>query len=71
MNTFLDHLTVLAVVALLLAPSLYGALHDRHVDRRLRAAARERPGADTGPGHAEREEPGRARTTRPGILARG
>ncbi|GAA0308290.1 hypothetical protein GCM10010302_53800 [Streptomyces polychromogenes] len=39
MNTFLDYLTVLAVAALLLAPSLYGAFHDRRIDRQLAAAA--------------------------------
>ncbi|MFJ8161024.1 hypothetical protein ACIRBY_08830 [Streptomyces sp. NPDC096136] len=44
MNTFLDYLTVLAVAALLLAPSFHGALHDRRVDRQLRAAGAFDPG---------------------------
>ncbi|MDK9494780.1 hypothetical protein QEZ40_003414 [Streptomyces katrae] len=42
MNTFLDYLTVLAVAALLLAPALYGALHDHRTDRQLAEAARAR-----------------------------
>ncbi|MEU9080828.1 hypothetical protein [Streptomyces sp. NPDC048357] len=37
MNTFLSYLTVLAVAALVLAPSLYGVLRDRRIDRQLRA----------------------------------
>ncbi len=37
MNTFLSYLAVLAVAALLLAPSLYGVLRDRRTDRELRA----------------------------------
>ncbi|MFD3873642.1 hypothetical protein [Streptomyces sp. NPDC058623] len=37
MNTFLSYLAVLAVAALLLAPSLYGLLRERRVDRQLRA----------------------------------
>ncbi|MFF5702065.1 hypothetical protein ACFY7H_06140 [Streptomyces sp. NPDC012794] len=43
MNTFLDYLTVLAVAALLLAPALYGALHERRTDRQLTAAAHPEP----------------------------
>lgn len=39
MNTLLSYLTVLAVAALLLAPSLYGALRERRLDRQIRAAA--------------------------------
>lgn len=38
MNTFLNYLTVLAVAALLLGPSLYGLLREHRVDRRIRAA---------------------------------
>ncbi|MCF3180337.1 hypothetical protein IPZ70_10360 [Streptomyces polychromogenes] len=64
MNTFLDYLTVLAVAALLLAPSLYGALQDRRIDRRLRAAAGD--GRRSG-----REEPGRGRSARPGSSPTG
>ncbi|MEU7724358.1 hypothetical protein AB0B78_03775 [Streptomyces sp. NPDC040724] len=37
MNTFLSYLTVLAFATLLLAPSLYGILRDRRIDRQLRA----------------------------------
>ncbi|MDX3534980.1 hypothetical protein PV721_11475 [Streptomyces sp. MB09-01] len=37
MNTLLSYLTVLAVAALVLAPSLYGVLRDRRIDRQLRA----------------------------------
>ncbi|MFE1786970.1 hypothetical protein ACFW7J_00975 [Streptomyces sp. NPDC059525] len=51
MNTFLDYLTVLAVAALLLAPSLHGLLHERRIDRQLRP---------------EREKPGREQVSRPG-----
>ncbi|MCP3821523.1 hypothetical protein NLX86_26555 [Streptomyces sp. A3M-1-3] len=39
MNTFLNYLLVLAVLGLLLAPSLIGHLHDRRIDRQLKAAA--------------------------------
>lgn len=39
MNTLLNSLLVLAVVALLAAPSLIGYLHDRRIDRQLKAAA--------------------------------
>ncbi|MGR4882033.1 hypothetical protein ACIPUC_21930 [Streptomyces sp. LARHCF249] len=38
MTTFLNYLIVLAVAALLLGPSLYGALRERRIDRQLRAA---------------------------------
>ncbi|MGW6705868.1 hypothetical protein ACWGDE_13400 [Streptomyces sp. NPDC054956] len=38
MNTFLDFLVVLAVAALLLGPSLYGAARERRIDRQIRAA---------------------------------
>ncbi|MEV8531100.1 hypothetical protein [Streptomyces sp. NPDC051211] len=38
MNTLLNHLTVLAVAALLAGPALYGVLHERRIDRQLRAA---------------------------------
>ncbi|MEJ8642560.1 hypothetical protein WKI68_16345 [Streptomyces sp. MS1.HAVA.3] len=37
MNTFLSYLAVLAIATLLLAPSLYGALRDRRIDRQMRA----------------------------------
>ncbi|WP_043194307.1 hypothetical protein [Streptomyces sp. NRRL F-2664] len=37
MNTFLSFLAVLALAALLLAPSLYGFRHERRIDRQLRA----------------------------------
>ncbi|MFB7172715.1 hypothetical protein ACFCYM_18075 [Streptomyces sp. NPDC056254] len=37
MNTLLSYLAVLAVAALLLAPSLYGALRERRIDRQIRA----------------------------------
>lgn len=40
MTTLLNYLAVLAVAALLLGPSLYGALRDRRIDRELRAARR-------------------------------
>ncbi|MFJ3877097.1 hypothetical protein ACIPW5_06520 [Streptomyces sp. NPDC090077] len=56
MNTFLDYLTVLAVAALLLAPALHGALHERRVERQLRAA-RDRAAAPrqaAGPGRTGR-----------------
>ncbi|MFG2998037.1 hypothetical protein [Streptomyces sp. NPDC048340] len=39
MTTFLDYLVVLAVAALLLAPSLYGTARERRIDRQLRKAA--------------------------------
>ncbi|MDI3385912.1 hypothetical protein QIS99_06720 [Streptomyces sp. B-S-A8] len=39
-HTFLNTLGVLAVFALLALPSLVGHLHDRRVDRQLRAAER-------------------------------
>ncbi|MFD6971865.1 hypothetical protein [Streptomyces sp. NPDC059979] len=42
MNTFLSYLAVLAIATLLLAPSLYGALRDRRIDRQLRAVATRR-----------------------------
>ncbi|MER5934295.1 hypothetical protein [Streptomyces sp. NPDC002054] len=38
MNTLLNYLTVLAVAALLAGPALYGVLHERRIDRQLRAA---------------------------------
>ncbi|MGW1763635.1 hypothetical protein ACWCQL_06010 [Streptomyces sp. NPDC002073] len=38
MNTFLSFLAVFLVAALLLAPSLWGALRDHRIDRQLRAA---------------------------------
>ncbi|MFD6229623.1 hypothetical protein ACFWFZ_22535 [Streptomyces sp. NPDC060232] len=38
MNTFLSYLAVLAAATLLLAPSLYGALRERRIERQLRAA---------------------------------
>ncbi|KOV01837.1 hypothetical protein ADK91_22020 [Streptomyces sp. XY511] len=37
MNMFLSYLAVLAVATLLLAPSLYGTLRERRIDRQLRA----------------------------------
>ncbi|MBO1336093.1 hypothetical protein [Streptomyces sp. VRA16 Mangrove soil] len=38
MNTAMNYLTVLFVLLLLAAPSLYGMVHDRRVDRQIRAA---------------------------------
>ncbi|MFD5558360.1 hypothetical protein ACFWIA_31560 [Streptomyces sp. NPDC127068] len=53
MDTLLNYLTVAFVLALLLAPSLPGYLHERRIDRELRAAERgagdeERPGRPEG-----------------------
>ncbi|WP_455356011.1 hypothetical protein [Streptomyces sp. SYSU K217416] len=45
MNTFLNLLLVVTVLALLAAPSLIGHLHDRRIDRQLKAAAAPRPRA--------------------------
>ncbi|MFG2980613.1 hypothetical protein ACGFYQ_05055 [Streptomyces sp. NPDC048258] len=42
MSTFVNYLAVLAIAAVLLGPSLYGARRDRRVDRQLRAAATRR-----------------------------
>ncbi|MER6446642.1 hypothetical protein DEJ51_22245 [Streptomyces venezuelae] len=39
MTTFVNYLAVLALVALVLGPSLYGILRDRRIDRQLRAVA--------------------------------
>ncbi|MET9498938.1 hypothetical protein [Streptomyces sp. NPDC006552] len=41
MNTAMNYLTVLFVFLLLAAPSLYGAAHDRRIDRQLRQAWQE------------------------------
>ncbi|GAA2319199.1 hypothetical protein OKJ48_41490 [Streptomyces kunmingensis] len=38
MNTAMNFLTVLFVFLLLAAPSVYGALHDRRIDRQIRRA---------------------------------
>jgi hypothetical protein len=38
MNTAMNYLTVLFVFLLLAAPSLYGAAHDRRIDRQIRQA---------------------------------
>ncbi|MFH8732100.1 MULTISPECIES: hypothetical protein [unclassified Streptomyces] len=38
MNTAMNFLTVLFVFLLLAAPSLYGAAHDRRIDRQIREA---------------------------------
>ncbi|MFJ6568427.1 hypothetical protein ACIQNU_13455 [Streptomyces sp. NPDC091292] len=40
MNALLDYLTVAAVFVLMLAPSAYGHLHERRIDRQLRIAER-------------------------------
>lgn len=40
MDTLLSYLTILAIAALLLTPSLYGALRERRLDRQIRAAER-------------------------------
>ncbi|MCJ1678062.1 hypothetical protein MTF65_12040 [Streptomyces sp. APSN-46.1] len=42
MSTFVNYLAVLALTAVLIGPSLYGALRDRRIDRQLRAAATRR-----------------------------
>ncbi|MFJ9039484.1 hypothetical protein ACIRF8_23155 [Streptomyces sp. NPDC102406] len=41
MNTAMNYLTVLFVFLLLAAPSLYGAAHDRRIDRQIRQARRD------------------------------
>ncbi|MFD7298450.1 hypothetical protein ACFV9W_34635 [Streptomyces sp. NPDC059897] len=43
MNTALNYLAVLFVFLLLAAPSLYGMVHDRRIDRQLKAAAARDP----------------------------
>ncbi|MEV1023624.1 hypothetical protein [Streptomyces sp. NPDC050264] len=42
MNAAMNYLTVLFVFLLLTAPSLYGAAHDRRVDRQIRRAEQAR-----------------------------
>ncbi|MFJ8820567.1 hypothetical protein ACIREE_02150 [Streptomyces sp. NPDC102467] len=42
MNTAMNYLTVLFVFLLFAAPSLYGAAHDRRVDRQIRQAQQAR-----------------------------
>ncbi|MFI7384227.1 hypothetical protein [Streptomyces sp. NPDC049813] len=42
MNTAMNYLTVLFVFLLLAAPSLYGAAHDRRIDRQIRQARQAR-----------------------------
>ncbi|MEU3723896.1 hypothetical protein [Streptomyces sp. NPDC031705] len=69
MNTFLDYLTVLAVAALLLAPALYGALHDRRTARQLAAAARERSAATPRPAAAPHRAGTRSTAWRRGRVA--
>ncbi|MGW6978621.1 hypothetical protein ACWGE1_04055 [Streptomyces sp. NPDC054932] len=39
MTTFVSYLVVIAFAALLIGPGLYGILHDRRIDRQLRAVA--------------------------------
>ncbi|MZD06988.1 hypothetical protein GTW43_18090 [Streptomyces sp. SID5785] len=41
MNTAMNYLAVLSVFLLLAAPSLYGIVRDRRIDRELRAARRD------------------------------
>ncbi|MFD9306221.1 hypothetical protein ACFWCB_26805 [Streptomyces sp. NPDC060048] len=60
MNASLDFLVVLAVAALLLGPSLYGAARERRVDRQIRAARQEARVL----GRRQRREPPRARAPR-------
>ncbi|MBT2453747.1 hypothetical protein [Streptomyces sp. ISL-86] len=43
MNTFLDFTVVFLIAALLLAPSLWGVVRDRRIDRTLRAGQRLAP----------------------------
>lgn len=60
MNTLLDYLVVLAIAALLLGPSLYGAARERRLDRQIRAAGRAAQVLQD----RHRREPARARTPR-------
>ncbi|WP_394430583.1 hypothetical protein [Streptomyces sp. SGAir0957] len=55
MNTAMNYLTVLFVFLLLAAPSLWGAAHDRRIDREIRQArdARERENLTSGPEYAK------------------
>ncbi|MEU6388644.1 hypothetical protein [Streptomyces sp. NPDC046939] len=55
MNTAMNYLTVLFVFLLLAAPSLYGAAHDRRIDREIRRArqAQERETLARGPEYAK------------------
>jgi hypothetical protein len=58
MDTLLNYVTVAFVFALLLAPSVPGYLHERRIDRELRAAERG-PGDEERPGDPE-GSPGRS-----------
>lgn len=60
MNTFLDFLVVLAVAALLLGPSLYGAARERRIDRQIRAV-RQQPHTPRTRTRPERTRPRAAR----------
>ncbi|MDN0195657.1 hypothetical protein [Streptomyces sp. S.PNR 29] len=42
MNTFLGFVTVLVLFVLLAGPALVGLLHERRIDRQLRAAQRQK-----------------------------
>ncbi|MBT2402922.1 MULTISPECIES: hypothetical protein [unclassified Streptomyces] len=52
MNTFLDFTVVFLIAALLLAPSLWGVVRDRRIDRELRAPTARFTGQARGPATA-------------------
>ncbi|MGX1674287.1 hypothetical protein [Streptomyces sp. NPDC055400] len=53
MNTAMNYLTVLVVLLLLAAPSLYGMAHDRRIDRQIAKARREAEGTSRRAGFAK------------------